>query len=140
MPETKSTAPLIWQQHADATLSQDNPVSATLYTVFAAARNVRIISVNVSVTWTVQPTPLEIVLTIDGQTIIHAQTNPTSAGNYMIRRKGNAAESAQVFQTDDTEDSRKAFVYEGRTVKVEARTTGGTTSNLSARVKHAKIP
>jgi len=39
--------------------------------------------------------------------------------------------------TTDVEVTR-SFLLEGRSVKVEAETTGGTVSNLSATVKYAK--
>jgi hypothetical protein len=50
-------------------------------------------------------------------------------------RKGKAG----FLVTTDYAD-RRAFLIEGRSVKVEAQREGGTASNLSARVKYAKIP
>lgn len=126
------------QHQADATLSQANPVSTTLYTVLDTTKNCRIITAFVSVTWTVQPTPLELVLTIDGQTIIHLVGNPTSAINYELAMN-NSGMTGQPLAAEGTRTSW-AFCYEARSIKIQARTTGGTVSNLSATVKYAKIP
>lgn len=131
----------VFQQQADATLSQANPVSGTKYTVLDTTTNVRIISIAVRCTWTVQPSPLEIHITIDGQTITHAGTNPVS-DDWLFIDFTNAElnEATQLLDSSNAELKRRAFAYEGRSVKVEAEITGGTVSNLSARVKYARIP
>ena len=127
---------------ADAVLSQANPISTTLYPVLAATKNVRIICLSASVEWaTNQPTPLELVVTIDGQTVIYLAVNPVSAGNYTARvRAANAANNQVLDGTVDFE-SYRAFLQEGRSVKIDARYTGAAgTTLLSCRVKWAKIP
>jgi len=54
------------KEKADGTLTQANPISGTKYTVLSTTRRVRILNIAARVTWTVQPNPLEIHLTIDG--------------------------------------------------------------------------
>ena len=126
----------VFKQQADATLSQA-PVSGTKYEVLATTKNVRIIGISVQCTWTVQPTPLEIHITIDGQTVTFTVTDPVTATDYFCQNSFAAAETAQELTTTQPD---QAFLREGRSVKVEAEITGGTVSNLSARVKYAKIP
>lgn len=129
-----------YQHQADAVLAQANPTSTTLYTVLATTRDVRIISITVSVAWTVQPSPLEIVLTIDGQTLTFAFTNPVSATVYACIVSEQLAAANQVLIGAGTYERYRAFLLEGRSVLVQARTTGGTVQNLDARVKYARIP
>lgn len=131
----------LFEHQADAYLSQTNPVSTTLYTVLATTQNVRIISIEADLIWaTTQPTPLEVVITIDGQTIIHIQANPANAAAYMAIPLENALANAQGFST--TQNQTRAFLYEGRSVKIQARITWATTqpTPLVCRVKYAKIP
>jgi len=133
----KKTVP---EHQADATLSQANPVSATWYTVLDTVLNTRIIGISTNITWaTTQPTPLEIKVTIDGQTVTFTVANPVSATNYFARIATEQALSAQVLDTVDYARER-AFLLEGRSVKVEARITWATTqpTPLVARVKYAK--
>lgn len=136
----KTSAPLnpVFQHQADVTLDQANPGSGTKYEVLATSKRCRIISIVVQVTWTVQPTPLEIHLTIDGQALLGSFTDPVSATPYFAKLKGNMAE---IFLLDTTDFAyARPFLIEGRSVKVEVETTGGTVSNLSSRVKYQKIP
>ncbi len=125
-------------QQADAVLSQANPVSTTLYTVLATTKNVRIIYLGLGVTWGVtQPTPLEMVLTVDGNVMTGVQANPVSGQIYSPfweRDSGNL----QVSATDYL--YLRGFILEGRSVKVEVRVTWAVTqpSPLVALVKWAK--
>ena len=125
------------QQQPDATLNQANPVSGTKYAVLDTqqAQKVRIIGISVQCTWTVQPTPLEIHVTIDGQTVTFTITDPASATDHFACNSLGNAETAQELSITQPD---QAFLREGRSVKVEAEITGGTVSNLSARVKWAK--
>ena len=129
----------VFQHQPDAVLNQANPVSGTKYEVLAETKNVRIIGIVVVCTWTVQPTPLEIHVTIDGQAIKHSQTDPESAKFYYPTINRQSFEQGQVMDVG-AQQSNIPFLYEGRSIKVEAEITGGTVSNLSARVKYAKIP
>ena len=132
----------VFEQQADATLNQANPVSGTKYEVLATSKRVRLIGISVQCTWTVQPTPLEIHITIDGQTVTFTFTDPVTATDYIAFNIPNAAETAQGLKARAEANDLTAppFLREGRTVKVEAEITGGTVSNLSARVKWGKIP
>ena len=136
----KTSAPLnpVFEHQPDAVLNQDNPESGTKYEVLATTKRCRIISIAVVCTWTGQPTPLEIHVTIDGQSITHVQDDPVSAQYYVAELKEHGDQTFQAMGV--TSHLNRAFLYEGRTVKVEAEITGGTVSNISARVKYAKIP
>jgi len=129
------------QHRADSTLSQANPVTATLYTVLDTAKNVRIISISTNITWaTTQPTPLEIVVTIDAISTVFTVANPVSATVYFASLNANAAANAQTLETTDRTATGRPFLLEGRSVKIEARITWATTqpTPLVARVKYAK--
>jgi hypothetical protein len=127
---------------ADAALNQAAPGDGVEYTVLDTTKNVRIISMIVQCTWTVQPTPLELHLTIDGVSHTYAMANPVSATPYIARALPDLSELNQGLTaltgsiTDVT--ACVPFLIEGRSVKVTAEITGGTVSNLTARVKYAK--
>jgi len=121
---------------ADATLSQGNPVSGTEYEVLATTRNVRILGIAVKCTWTVQPSPLEIHITIDGQVLTYIKTDPVSDQNYAPTPSSASAPDANILGTSLMQ--YRAFLLEGRSIAVTAEITGGTVSNLSARVKYAR--
>jgi hypothetical protein len=126
---------LTFAHQPDAVLAQANPVSTTLYTVLAATPNVRIYGINTECFWTVQPSPLEIVLTIDGQVITHGIANPATATAYFARRGMDRPEANQELSAVEFQP---AFFIEGRSVRVQARITGGTVQTLNARVKWAR--
>ena len=138
MPSLRRVAPLVFKQQPDVALDQANPVSGTKYEVLAETKNVRLISVTAICTWTVQPTPIEIHITIDGQVHTHYFNDPESAKPYYVDYAQEHITSAS--QVLGGAAAKRAFLRECRSVKVEAEITGGTVSNLSARVKYAKIP
>lgn len=124
----------------DAAISQANPVSTTLYTVLPTRKNVKIKSIAFNITWAVtQPTPLDIVLTIDGNAITHRVDNPVSAQFYELQIAKHGAETAQ--GTVALNNDRFLEAYKGRSVKVEARITWAITqpTPLVCRVKWEKI-
>lgn len=132
----------VFVQQADAAISQANPVSTTLYEVLATTKNVRVLSLFAKVTWAVnQPTPLEAVVTIDGQTISYGIDNPVSATNYFACAYGAGAEANQSLNVNDHSADR-AFILEGRSVRIQARITfaAGAPTPLVCRVKYARIP
>ena len=133
LPHTKR----VFKHQPDAVLSQTDPVSGTWYTVLDTTKNVRVILADARVTWTVQPTPLEIRITIDGEVIPWSQADPESLADYFTVwiKQGYHDQLLAIA----TAPLSVAFLLEGRSVKVEARITGGTVSNLSARVKWAKM-
>jgi len=131
---------LTFQHQADAYLSQVNPVSAQWYTVLDTTANVRIIGIAARVTWAVtQPTPLQVRITIDGNVITHSITNPVSATVYHAYIDSWEAEATQILSTT-VYSAYRSFIYEGRSVKVEAAITWATTqpTPLVCRVKYAK--
>ena len=136
----------VFQQQADAAISQANPVSTTLYEVLATTKNVRILSLAATITWAVtQPTPLEVVVTIDGQTLIYAVSNPVSAAEHVDMSLPSRAEASQqlVSPANNAEwMAHRGFLLEGRSVRVQARITWAVTqpSPLVCRVKYAKVP
>jgi len=129
----------MFKHQADTVKTQANPVSGTKYTVLDTTNNVRIESIAVNVTWaTTQPTPLEIHLTIDGQSYTASQTDPVSATNYIVTKTSAAAGFSMT--TTDNVDTR-AFLIEARSIKIETEITWATTqpTPLVVRVKYAKI-
>jgi len=131
---------LTFQHQPDAAISQTNPVSAQYYTVLDTTPNARIISMIAKITWaTTQPTSLEVRITIDGNLITHAIPNPVSATTYRAMVEEGTSETLQTL-TVTAYTPNRAFLYEGRSVKVEARITWDTTqpTPLVCRVKYAK--
>lgn len=125
---------------ARTTLSQANPVSTTLYTVLATKTNVRIYSIATAITWAVtQPTPLEIVVTIDGQAPIFLKSNPVSATYYFADLGDYSVAGNNNMGTTDYSRER-AFLFEGKSVKIQARITWAITqpTPLEVIVKYAK--
>jgi len=127
----------ILEHQADATLDQANPGSGTEYEVLATTRNVRIISIAIRYTWTVQPTPLQIHITIDGNTVTYSFTDPVTNRWYIAIRRPEFAEDSGILAYITT-GTDIAFLLEGRSIRITAEITGGTVSNLSARVKYGR--
>ena len=123
------------EHQADAVLNQANPISGTKYTVLPTTKNVRIITIATKVTWTVQPSPLELHIIIDGVNIPISQIDPVSDTWYNAELVDSWTPSAG-FST--AHHPHRSFLLEGRSVKVEVEITGGTVSNLNSIVKYAK--
>ena len=133
----------VFELQAAATLSQTNPVSATLYTVLDTTKNVRIISIASILTWaTTQPTPLDVVATVDGQSVVFSKTNPVSDTWYGAHLVESNDWTSELLGAISAYTPYRAFLLEGRSVKVETRITWATTqpTPLICRVKYAKIP
>ena len=127
-----------WELQTDATVAEAPPGSGTKYTLLATTANVKIISISAVVTWTVQPTPLEIHLTVDGVPVRFAQTDPVSTTNYYPKLLPQQTAILQQCATTVTAATLSALgLCTGRSVKVEVETTGGTVQNLDARIKYA---
>lgn len=123
------------KHQADATLNQANPVSGTKYTVLDTILNVRILGINAEVTWTVQPSPLESHLTVDGIAYVASVSNPVSGTIYEVNFEPS---TDFVLRVASTSRGMSSFLFESRSVKVEAETTGGTSDPLESKVIHAK--
>lgn len=136
----------VFVQQADAAISQADPVSTTLYEVLATTKNVRILGIACQVTWAVtQPTPLEVVVTIDGQTIIYSMVNPVTAtpyAPYVAPATDIATAANQLMIAAWTAALLPIAILEGRSVRVQIRITWAVTqpTPLVCRVKYAKIP
>lgn len=130
------------EQQADAILDQANPVSGTKYVVLDTTANVKIHFICLSVTWTVQPTPLELHVTVDGITRKFTKTDPVSLTVYLPQANPHIDPDSQyLVSTADDEGMYEPLaraLCSGRSVKIEAEITGGTVSNLFCRVKYAK--
>jgi hypothetical protein len=127
-----------WQ--AEATLNQDNPVAGTLYTVLDTTKNVRIIGMSANVTWSAQPSNVTIVVTCDGKTLNFDCANPASATDFFAFLKEYASQIGASYGMDSAAAyiRTRSFLLEGKTVKIQAKVTGGTSSNLKVRVLYAK--
>lgn len=132
----------VFKIQADATLNQPTPTPGTPYTVLSATKDVRIYSISAVATWTVQPNPLEVHITIDGDTITHAFANPVTATNYVAYRSPHLADTAQLLlaQAAANDLTAPAFLYEGNLVEIAVEVTGGTTNPMAARVKYGIRP
>lgn len=119
-----------------AIITQANPTSGTKYTVLDTTEYIRIISAYASPTWTVQPTPLEMWITIDGVTERFFKANPASGGTFCPELFPGGTPHALVGSS--TNSQRRSFLLEGREVKVEVEITGGTVSSLDSNIQWAK--
>lgn len=112
------------------------PVSGTEYPVLAATQNVVIYSASVKCTWTVQPTPLELHFTIDGNAITHSVANPDSNTWYDLMFTASVAETLQGLSKDTWNiTDRSPYAYMNRSIAITAEITGGTVQDLAWRVK-----
>lgn len=143
---TSSRQQPVPKHQADAYVDQANPVSGTKYewssdgtqtNKLGALKNVRIIGIAAKVTWTVQPTPLEAHVTIDGNALVFSLINPVSTTWYFPSMTSSETLGSESLGTIDRPQGRP-FLFEGRNVKIEVETTGGTVQNLDIRVKYAK--
>jgi len=75
----------------DGVLDQNNPVSGTQYIVLDTILYGIIEGISVKCTWTVQPTPLRIIVTIDGQDKYHKKINPVSNTLYYAQRNAGVS-------------------------------------------------
>lgn len=121
-----------------AYLAQANPVSGTKYTVLDTTKNVRIHNIAVDCTWTVQPNPLEVHLTIDGLSFKASFTNPVSATAYFLNLLSISWNSNDVTLSATSEIAERAFLLDARSIKIEIEITGGTVSQLRGQVRYSK--
>lgn len=120
----------------DAFLNQTDPTSDLLYDVLEV-ENARIICIAANVTWTVQPTPLEVLVTIDGQPINFQVADPQNSMYYNAILVNWLPPALQTLQNPIDAETYRAFLLEGRNILIQARTTGGTVQTLTCRVKYA---
>lgn len=137
----KSAPPKSWKYQPNGVLNQANPVSGTKYTVLDVNEACRIYDALVLCTWTVQPSPLELHFTIDGETFLESFTDPVTATSYRATRRHSNSLIVPVMYLEAGYNATNAlsFVYEGKAVKIEAEISGGTVSGLDALIKHALL-
>lgn len=126
---------------ADTTLSQANPVSGTQYAVLATNINVRIWAASAYSEWTVQPSPIELHFTIDGNTLTHAKANPVTATHYIAQLNAQGSEiqgNMDIYTALGYSLIARSIMIEGRSVAAVAEITGGTVQLLTARIKWSK--
>lgn len=149
-----STAPLppVPEHQADSVTIIASPVSGIKYewktgvsgsgAALGAQKNVRIINMAIKLTWAVtQPTPLQIHVTIDNQVYIFEKADPVTATNYGPRGIWyDSPANAQAMTNDGDAIGNRAFLLEGRSVKIEIEITWATTqpTNLTLTTRWAK--
>jgi len=114
----------------DATLNQTNPTSGLKYTVLDTTPKVECWGIDVKVTWTGQPDPLEVHLTIDGNADTTSFTNPVSTAVYRMRALADPTTKYDLLATVVVQ----GLLLKAQSLKVEVETTGGTVSNMTANV------
>ena len=135
-PPNRITCP---QLQPDKLFNQSNPTSGLKYEVLATTPWVRLISIGAYVLWTAQPTPLEIYVTVDGQAGKFSVVDPVSnTGYYPALDAKMAFPMGSLSLTDHCLE--RAYLLDGRSVKVEAEITGGTVSRMVCVVRWAKWP
>jgi len=123
---------------ADGVVTETPPTSGLPYTLLDTAQKVRIIGIGAQCTWTVQPTPLEVHINIDGRAETATMANPVTATPYCVRKW--AEHNAGMFTLDTVSHIHsRAFMIEGTNIEVLIEITGGTVSNLTARIKYQLI-
>ena len=126
-----------WERQDNVVLNQANPVSGTQYMVLNAVPMVKVKAMNASVTWTVQPTPLEVWTTEDGVQEEHFIANPDSTEVYHAKDVMSALQTDFTLCLNDADNTRGTQLnVMGKEVTVEAETTGGTVQNLSCVVTY----
>jgi len=143
------------QKQADSVTIIAAPVSTTKYEWLAGEtgagaalgtqKNVKIISIDAKITWaTTQPTPLDVIVTINGITVNHLKADPVTATDYYACLAPFSASNAQYLETTPFTYPfyTPSPLHEGRSIKIEVAITWATTqpTNLTVRVKWAKIP
>ncbi len=121
----------------DAFIQQTAPVSEQWYTVLDTTKRVRVISIGSQTSWAVtQPHPTEVLVTIDGKSILFVLPNPISYSAYTAVKLTNQENNG----FSNTNYPRLSFLYEGRNVKVETRTTWAVNAPawVRCRVKYGK--
>lgn len=136
----------VFQHQADAYVTQASAVSGTKYewssdgtqtNKLGAQKNVRIISIAANDDWSADTTSMEVHVTIDGVALVYT-VDPNDDTWYFPDMLCHLAEASGVLGTADRVE--RAFLFEGRSVKIEVESTGGTSDSLQMRVKWAKIP
>lgn len=128
----------VFEQQADANLTQASAVSGTIYAVLATTKNIRIISIASLDDWSVDTTTLEIHVIIDGLTYIFT-IDPDDNVWYIAKELlSDEVPANQVLGL--VEETIMPYFLEGKSVAISVESTGGTSDSLKCKVRHAKIP
>jgi len=137
----------IWEHQLRASVDRSGgspPVSGTKYewtdgtNPLGTQPKVRIVGISARCDWTVQPTPLEVHVTLSsGRVITFTATDPISGGIYQAvldSDLGGLLDAGAAYYP-----CVRAFLLEDPAVKVEFEITGGTVSVLRGYVEWEKL-
>ena len=124
-------------QQPQAFLAQSNPVSGFRYEVLPLTKNVRVVHMAAQASWTVQPSPLELFMTVDGEIFRFFRNNPGNNTWYFPIYQAFASHENGILTTTGPYNER-AFLIEGSEVEISLELTGGTATNIRSRVTWAK--
>ena len=130
---------LTFQHKPTVLLNQNSPVADQEYTVLNTATNVRVVQITASCVNTAPPNYIDVHVTIDGVEEHIYRNNPATATDYFATLNadsGNASTFA--FNGTVTNAIARAFLSEGRSVKVVMSYHGGTVSALKCQVSYAQ--
>ena len=130
-----------WRLQDQAATKPSDPVAppgpGTEYEILGVLHHIRIIDIAVAVTWTVQPTPLEAHLDLDGIRWTFTVTNPVSDTWYHAVFSGTSAVTGQPLSSVDVQMYRSHLIDGEHVTDLTAETTGGTVSALYGRCIYA---
>ena len=131
---------IISEYQEPATLNQANPVQNTWYEILSATSNVRVYHIFVNVEDTNET--LEVRMTIDGEVLVGSNAC-TQSVSYSIDMFGDAITRTDSLEFDKVPDDftrYRAFLVEGKSVKIEVRkTTNAGAGNLTGLVMYGVI-
>lgn len=126
-----------YEYQAPITLNQANPISGTQYALLPTTTYVMLLVTSGVVTWTVQPSPLEMHMNLDGQTPSPARTNPVSTTVYHLKHFSMHTNGLSIFLDATNLDSPLNMAAKSMGINLE--TTGGTVQNLSGQISYMRF-
>lgn len=136
------------EEQLDSVTIISNPVSGLKYewktgesgagAVLGSQKNVRIIDVSAQCTQSVNPDSIQVHITCDTKLNTYTKATPATNTMYASKTMPHLAATAQQLDVATNFAQYRAFLKEGRTIKVEAEVTGGTVTELKLRVKWGK--
>ncbi len=133
-----------YRSQPDVTLSKANPVSATWYSVLARTQKVWIKSISAKIEWAVtQPTPLQIRIQTDNNTMVYSAANPISTQTYSPTHNtydDSRSENLQEMKIDYAAADLPVCPIEDVNLSIDCAITWAVTqpTPLFCRVKWAK--
>ena len=125
-PSNRITPPV---DQPEKSLIMANPIAGVEYDLLPLASNVRILGMWANCAWSVQPSNLQILGYIDGETWKWNRSNPVSMTAYFACISMANSKMAQTLSTTQY-DMYRAFLLEGRSVRLTCKLIGGTSSML----------